>query len=118
MIVSGTAYSAVMLSIDISNESRVLVQPSLNTNGTTATPDSYLAPGHRSPLGYGYQVWLSPGDRGRYSLLGIHGQVMSVDPLSKLVIVHTAVRPEASSTPETFEFNALQAAIIAGYAVP
>ena len=42
--------------------------------------------------GYGYQVWLLPGADRRFVLLGIRGQMIFVDPATKLVMVHTAVR--------------------------
>jgi CubicO group peptidase (beta-lactamase class C family) len=42
--------------------------------------------------GYGYQVWILPGPRRQFALLGIHGQAILVDPEAKLVLVHTAVR--------------------------
>jgi hypothetical protein len=40
--------------------------------------------------GYGYQVWIQSGSRRIFVLKGIHGQF--VDPASKLIMVHTAVR--------------------------
>ena len=43
-----------------------------------------------------YQVWLLPGEQRRFALLGIRGQIILVDPASKLVMVHTAVRPTPS----------------------
>jgi CubicO group peptidase (beta-lactamase class C family) len=43
-------------------------------------------------FGYGYQTWLLPGEQRRFALLGIRGQIILVDPASKLVMVHTAVR--------------------------
>ena len=50
-------------------------------------------------LGYGYQVWLYPGDGGRFALLGVYGQSIFVDPAQKLVIVMTG----ADATAEAFE---------------
>jgi hypothetical protein len=45
-----------------------------------------------SPGGYGYQVWLLPGERRMFLLLGISGQGLFVDPESKLIMVQTALR--------------------------
>ncbi len=45
--------------------------------------------------GYGYQVWILPGERRMFALRGIRGQTIYVDPTSRLVMVHTAVRKEA-----------------------
>jgi len=57
----------------------------------------YLAPGIASPyFGYGYQLWILPGEQRRFALLGIRGQIILVDPASKLVMVHTAVRQKPS----------------------
>jgi CubicO group peptidase (beta-lactamase class C family) len=61
---------------------------------TTVPPDSwhlkpYAASRH---FGYGYQTWILPGDRRMFALLGLHGQAIYVDPSSRLVMVHTAVR--------------------------
>jgi CubicO group peptidase (beta-lactamase class C family) len=60
---------------------------------TVRASDAYLAPGKASPraLGYGYLVWLFPGTRRRFALIGSRGQYIFVDPTSKLVMVQTAV---------------------------
>lgn len=44
--------------------------------------------------GYGYQWWVLPG--GTYAAQGIFGQVILVDPASKLVMVTSAAWPRAS----------------------
>lgn len=51
-----------------------------------------LEPGNPEFAAYGYQVWLLPGERRMFFLSGLLGQVMFVDPGSRLVMVHTAVR--------------------------
>ena len=38
-------------------------------------------------LGYGYQWWLYPTDRGDYSAIGVYNQHIYVDPPSDVVIV-------------------------------
>ena len=59
---------------------------------TTRASDTYLAPGNADPMfGYGYLLWLLPGDRRQFALLGANGQHICVDPLSKLIMVQTAV---------------------------
>ncbi len=59
---------------------------------TVRAADQYLAPGRATPkLGYGYLVWLLPGSRRQFALVGLHGQYICVDPASKLVMVQTAV---------------------------
>ena len=41
--------------------------------------------------GYGYQTWLLRKDAPYFALFGVRGQGVYIDPVSKLVIVHTAV---------------------------
>src|SRR5262245_32397791 len=61
---------------------------------TVASDRPHLAPGKATPyFGYGYQVWLPPGPRRTFALVGIYGQAIVVDPKAKLVMVQTAVRP-------------------------
>jgi CubicO group peptidase (beta-lactamase class C family) len=49
----------------------------------------------RINLGYGYQTWIFAGERRMFALLGVHGQAIYVDPSTRLVMVHTAVRERA-----------------------
>lgn len=59
---------------------------------TVRSSDAYLAPGKAMPtFGYGYLLWLLPGDRRQFALVGQAGQRICVDPASKLVMVHTAL---------------------------
>jgi len=79
---------------------------------TAAAP--YQRPGTATPFfGYGYQIWLFPGPRRQFALLGVHGQSIFVDPAAKLVLVHTAVRLKASLDPAAVELRALWAALVA-----
>jgi CubicO group peptidase (beta-lactamase class C family) len=63
---------------------------------TTVRPDQgHLKPGVATPFfGYGYQTWIFPGERRMFALLGVRGQTIMVDPGSRLVMVHTAVRKQ------------------------
>ena len=63
---------------------------------TIRAEDDHLRPGRVSPgFGYGYQVWLMGGEpAGTYSLRGIRGQVLFVDPVSRLIMVQTSARPQ------------------------
>ncbi len=63
---------------------------------TVRAEDEHLRPGRVSPgFGYGYQVWLMGGEpAGTFSLRGIRGQVLFVDPVSRLVMVQTSARPQ------------------------
>ena len=59
---------------------------------TVNEADAQLAPGKPMRFfGYGYQVWIFPGERRMLALLGSNGQRIFVDPQSKLVLVQTAV---------------------------
>jgi hypothetical protein len=59
---------------------------------TTRPSDGYLAPGKATPmLGYGYFIWLLPGAQRQFALVGANGQRICVDPVSKLILVQTAV---------------------------
>jgi CubicO group peptidase (beta-lactamase class C family) len=61
--------------------------------------------------GYGYQVWILPGERRMFALRGIRGQVIYIDPTSRLVMVHTAVRKQARD-PGIREANALWQSLV------
>lgn len=64
--------------------------------------------------GYGYQVWLLPGTHRRFALLGIHGQIVMVDPDLKLVVVHTAVGKDAAGDASGTHLNAERDALLRG----
>jgi CubicO group peptidase (beta-lactamase class C family) len=40
-------------------------------------------------FGYGYQTWVLGGQRRQFTLRGVRGQFVFVDPASKVVLVHT-----------------------------
>ena len=65
-------------------------------DATRVAPDqTHLRPGiATSFFGYGYQVWILPGERRMFAFLGVRGQAIWVDPASRLVMVHTAVRKQ------------------------
>ena len=46
------------------------------------------------PMGYQYQWWTYPGDRGTFTAQGVNGQFIYVDPSRDLVVVQTAVWPD------------------------
>jgi CubicO group peptidase (beta-lactamase class C family) len=87
-----------LLAYDGAWEGRQLIPRQWLLDATTVRPgDAWLAPGTATPyFGYGYQTWLFPGEQRRFALLGIRGQMIFVDPASKLVMVHTAVRKKPS----------------------
>jgi CubicO group peptidase (beta-lactamase class C family) len=80
--------------------------PAAWINDATRVRDDqpHLRPGTaRRFLGYGYQVWILPGERRMFALLGLYGQAIFVDPASHLVMVHTAAYKQATdSSAEAF----------------
>jgi CubicO group peptidase (beta-lactamase class C family) len=72
-----------------------------------------VRPGQPQPSagGYGYQVWILAGERRMFVLRGVRGQAIYVDPASRLVMVHTAVRKQARD-PGVRETNALWRSLV------
>lgn len=83
----------LMLANDGQWNGRQIVPRDWLLQATTVAPaDGYLAPGKATRLfGYGYQVWILPGEHRMFALQGMDGQRIIVDPRSKLVLVQTAV---------------------------
>jgi CubicO group peptidase (beta-lactamase class C family) len=105
----------LMLAHDGAWNGRQIVPRDWVIEATTASPERpHLLPGRATPrsFGYGYQVWLPPGPRRTFALLGIHGQTITVDPTSKLVMVQTAVRPMPANDPGAREGRALWTALL------
>jgi len=85
-------------------------------DSTTVSPKNrYLQNTIAQSWGYGYQVWILPGERRMFVLLGSNGQDLFVDPESKLVMVQTAVRKLAGFNPKSPEVVALWYALVAQY---
>ena len=103
-----------LLAHDGAWEGRQLIPRQWVVDATTVRPtDGYLAPRVATPFfGYGYQVWVFPGEQRRFALLGVRGQMILVDPASKLVMVHTAVRQKPFDRVSTAETIALWLAVI------
>jgi CubicO group peptidase (beta-lactamase class C family) len=103
---------ARLLAFDGAWEGQSLIPPQWVIDATTVPADKpFLAP-RPGRNGYGYQVWLLP-ERRQFALLGIHGQVIFVDPPSKLFLVHTAVRKKPSNNAEGNEIYPLWRALVA-----
>ena len=47
--------------------------------------------------GYSYQFWTFPGEKRRFAMLGVYGQMIFVDPELKLVMVQTAANATAKA---------------------
>jgi CubicO group peptidase (beta-lactamase class C family) len=94
------------------NGSQIIPKQWVHDATTPASP--LLAPGAGGRrYGYGYQLWLLPGERHQFALRGIHGQTIMIDPASKTVLVHLAVRPNATNNVGEAELMALWNALVA-----
>ena len=81
-----------LLACDGAWDGRQLIPADWLTDATTVrASERYLAPGQSMRFGYGYLMWLLPGDRRQFALVGQNGQRLCVDPQSKVVMVHTAL---------------------------
>lgn len=64
-------------------------------------------PGKATPYyGYGYQFWVFPGEKRRFALLGVYGQMILIDPALKLVMVQTAANATAKTGQTTLARDA------------
>jgi CubicO group peptidase (beta-lactamase class C family) len=74
------------------NDRQIVPAPWMHDATTVRAEDAYLLPGHSMrDFGYGYLLWLLPGNRRQFALVGAFGQRIIVDPPSKLVMVQTAL---------------------------
>ena len=105
----------LMLANDGAWNGRQIVPRQWLLDATTVPPDSYLRNTIAQSWGYGYQVWILPGERRMFFLLGIHGQGLFVDPESKLIMVQTAVRKLPVGDPKSPEAMALWYAVVAQF---
>ena len=92
---------ARLLACDGAWGSRQVVPAEWVHAATTVRPsDEYLAPGKAmQKFGYGYLLWLLPGTRRQFALVGQNGQRICIDPASRLVMVHTALEDNAEFWP-------------------
>lgn len=98
------------------NGKQLIQQQWLIDATTIKISDSQLLPGKSVPFfGYGYQVWIFPGPRRMFGLLGANGQRIFVDPQSKLIMVQTAVMPAAVDPPKDAEMIGLWLSLVHHY---
>lgn len=94
---SGAEVSGCCLSVSLRDYARI-GQMSLE-GGKGIVPNGWFADATKSHAthpggGYGYQWWTIPG--GYYAAQGIFGQVILIDPATRLVMVTSAAWPKAS----------------------
>jgi CubicO group peptidase (beta-lactamase class C family) len=103
----------LLLAHDGNWRGRQIIPAAWIKDATTVREDqSHLRPGLATRFfGYGYQTWIFPGERRMFAFLGVRGQAIYVDPQSRLVLVHTAVRKQ-SVDPGTRETGALWQGVV------
>ncbi len=101
-----------LLAHDGAWEGKQIIPSQWMIDATTVRPsDAYLLPGRATKrFGYGYLLWLFPGDRRQFALIGYKGQYICVDPISKIVMVQTAL--DAPGADINLEAWSLWAAIV------
>ncbi len=98
------------------NGKQLIPQQWLLDATTVNDSDQQLVPGKSTRFfGYGYQVWIFPGARRMFALLGANGQRIFVDPQSKLIMAQTAVTEKAIDPKVDAEMIALWMALIRHY---
>jgi len=101
-----------LLAHDGAWEGRQIIPSQWMIDATTVrSSDDYLLPGRaRKLFGYGCLFWLFPGNRRQFAAVGYKGQYICVDPISKLVMVQTAL--DAPGADANYEAWSLWAAIV------
>jgi CubicO group peptidase (beta-lactamase class C family) len=82
-----------LLAHDGAWEGKQIIPAQWMIDATTVRPsDANLLPGKSMPtFGNGYLLWLLPGKRRQFALFGDKGHRICVDPVSRLVLVQTAL---------------------------
>jgi len=114
------AHLARLLAFDGAWNGKQLIPKDWILRATTVSDSTpQLAPGKPVPFfGYGYQVWILPGERRMFVLLGANGQRIFVDPQSKLILVQTAVMDKSIDRPKDAETIGLWLSLIHHYGEP
>jgi CubicO group peptidase (beta-lactamase class C family) len=89
----------------------------------TTVREAFLSPGKLIPdhpefdLGYGYLTWIIlPGPERRiFAMMGTRGQIVMIDPETKLVMVQTAVRKNFEIAPALTEAFALWRGVLRAF---
>jgi CubicO group peptidase (beta-lactamase class C family) len=93
----------MLLAHDGAMDGRQII-PAEWVRAASTPPAPQFRPGQaHSYFGYGYQTWIFPGEK-RFVLRGLRGQLVCVDPQTKVVVVHTAAR-EVGNDPGYTEQN-------------
>src|SRR5690606_36365957 len=81
------------------NGQQVLAPEVLKSIRKGADPEQFKAAGRPAQDGYSYrnQFWISHNPDGAYEALGVHGQMIHVNPAVGLVVVRLSSHPVAST---------------------
>lgn len=114
------AHFARLLAFDGAWNGKQLIPKDWILHATTVSDSTpQLASGKPLPFfGYGYQVWILPGQRRMFALLGSNGQRIFVDPRSKLILVQTAVMDKSIDRSRDAETIGLWLSLIHHYGEP
>ncbi|MGY3495011.1 serine hydrolase domain-containing protein [Bradyrhizobium sp. USDA 4502] len=74
------------------NDKAIVPEKWLLTGTTIAPTDTHLSFSNSYWAGYGYQMWLIPGNNRMFAFQGFRGQFVMIDPENKLVLVQTGAR--------------------------
>lgn len=67
--------------------------PAAWVRAATTPPADQFRPGQADAFyGYGYQTWILPGQERLFTARGLRGQLLCVNPRTKVVVAHTAAR--------------------------
>ena len=77
----------------------------LDATDSTRLPPSFKPKVATPYFGYGYQTWVFPMRERTFALQGIHGQVILVQPESKIVMVQTSVFDGASGRQDSASWS-------------
>jgi CubicO group peptidase (beta-lactamase class C family) len=117
---NATVRDYARLGLLLANDGRAFgrqVIPAEWVRAATTPAGKAFEPGRSgSLLGYGYQTWVLPSRTGEFVLRGVRRQAVFVDPVRKLVMVHTAAGDIGD--PGFVELLALWNGIVASVAGP
>ncbi|MEL0167378.1 MAG: serine hydrolase [Pseudomonadaceae bacterium] len=81
------------------NGQQIVPEPIINDIRAGADRDAFADFGRRGMEGYSYhnQWWISHNPDGVYEAMGVHGQLIHINPAAELTVVRTASHPIASN---------------------
>ena len=104
----------------LANEGRALGRQAIPAEwvraATTPSGGPFEPGGTSQVLGYGYQTWILPSRSRQFVLRGVRRQAIFVDPVARVVMVHTAA--DAIGSAGFFELLALWDGVVASVAGP